>query len=276
MSMTRRAFPDPTLHPRLYNRGARAVGTKLEYFLTDFLELKDWTQFADFMAFGKEVRTWFEKRTSWQLILSGHCSSDITCKDDHGRQVLNLWRITTDNLDSIPQGLGKLLTGQTSKAKLFGNDFGWLLNDVAIEHHFITTSEGRYSALPRILSLGGKYQSYVPVYVYVEYWVPYGQEIAFIVDFTLGPKGDNFKLFNEPWQFVANLRAISGRVNTYSQYWMRMVPPDVDNDTLAQQLRAEIEHAGWHRKAYRPQRVDLITPSDYDPLKMPRKRSSTR
>jgi hypothetical protein len=269
--------PTALARPLLYNRTPTVNNAVLEYFLTDFIQLNDWNDLDAFMVEGRTLRNWFERRTGWQLVLSGYCSSDNVCRDDHGRQILNLWRIASNSLDSIPKGLSRLLTDESSKGKIAGAGFSRLLDLFQVEHHFITRSDGALASTPTVwpeLRMPG----YVPAFVYVEYWTTYeagGADYSFTSDFTGDadrdpPEPSNLPIFPAPWQFVANVRAISGRVNTYSQYWLRMIPEDADHSIVTQMIRREVMHAAWYRQRYRPLRVDLLTPTDYDPTQYPR------
>jgi hypothetical protein len=271
--VSRAKLPPATDHPGLYHRAPKLTFTKFEYYLTDFIKLASWRRLDTFMKMGGEVRDWFEKSTGWELVLSGRCESDDTCQDRHGQQILNLWRIRSNNLDSIPQGLGQLfdISNPNSTAKTEGAIFSQLLDLFRIEHHFITRSYGGLSMPPQVrpqLQLPG----YVPAFVYVEFWTEYtpeGSDYSFTADLfgdtnRQPVQPSNLLGFAAPWQFIANLRAISGRVNTFSQYWLRMVPVGVDYATLSKLIREEIRQAGWYQPHYRPMRVDLLIPSTYD------------
>jgi len=263
--------PDPRTRGALYNRNPPVVTTKLQYFLTDFITLRDWQQLPDFMAKGVAVRSWFEEQTGWRLVLSGHCVGDEVCADDHGRQILNLWRIETDNLDMVGKGLRRLGAWRTDQEFDTGNIFGALLDLVEKENHFITMADQRRCLDPKIVSVLVP-DGWTFVFVYVEYWAPYGMEHKLSTSFGNPGEKDNIVEFQAPWQFIANVRALSGRVNTFSQYWLRPVPVGFDRDDLRQTVQREIKRAGWHRQKFRPMRVDVLTPTTYDPTTFPRDR----
>jgi hypothetical protein len=266
-------LPDPTTHGALYNRKPPVVSRKLQYFLTDFIRLRDWRKLDAFIRKGTAVRSWFEARTSWRLVLSGSCVGDGVCVDDHGRQVLNVWSVQRDDLDLIPLGLRRLMHWKTEAQLAAGNVFGELLDLVEAENHFITTAEMRRALPPRLdprlVRPGWTY-----VYVYVEYWAPYGTELSLGDAFSEASSPGNIAEFDAPWQFIANVRALSGRVNTFCQYWLRPVPIGFDVPQMTQTVQREITRAGWHRTKYRPMRVDLLTPTGYDPLTLPREGAS--
>jgi hypothetical protein len=221
-----------------------------EFFLTDFIRLlrpKD--DLEEFMEKGLKIRPFFEERTKWQLLLSGYSHSD--------RQILNVWRLD-DSLDSIPFGLRDLATDPKKSTAFFD-----LLDLFDRESHFITHSAGTNSLKPKT----GDEQTFH--YVYVEYVIQYGKMNQFLNTFKVG-----LDTFAPPWQYIANVRAISGRVNTISQYWLRRAPKNADPESVSRDVRTELETARWeqpsHAEEFRRQRVDLLIPTAYDPLKAPR------
>jgi hypothetical protein len=222
-----------------------------EYFLTDFIHLTDpKDDLKSFMTQGLGVRPFFEDRTGWDLVLSGRTLTNT--------QILNFWRLP-NTLDAVPKGLMNLAKDPNKSVAFFK-----LLDLFDREYHFITHSIGKNSLLPKVAKNTTFY------FVYVEYWLQYGKLSQFLTDFRVG-----LDSFAPPWQYIANVRAISGRVNTVCQYWLRRAPADADPVDVQREVRREIEEARWEgsaeEKDYRRQRVDLLIPTLFDPTTTPRK-----
>jgi hypothetical protein len=214
-----------------------------EFFLTDVIRLRKSTRPAAFMKQGLLVRPWFEERTRWRLALSGR-------RVDDGK-VLNVWQVNHrpgSGLDQIPDGLQQLGT-DVQKPTLFGD----LLDMVKEENHFITYSIGTRFVPPRAATREGHY------FIHAEYWLPYDGLYSYLRDFAV-----DLDDFAPPWQYVANLRAISGRVNTITQLWLVEDRGGRGPTAVQKQVRADIRKATWNRKRYRQVRVDLLVPTTYD------------
>jgi hypothetical protein len=240
--------------PKDYNRAPTDISQidTFEFFLTDAITLNAGVAPQDFEQKGLALRAWFEGRTGWSLVMSGVRLDDAV--------VMNLWKINPAgkraDLNALSTGLGRLR--QDPETPL---GYGRLLELFAEENHFVAYSRQWAMDLPH--PLDGKDFCFA----YTEYLTRYDNPEQFENDIGVGL--DSFPAL---WQFVANVRALSGRVNTVAQYWLVPIDKGADRGKVQAQIRQDAPRSRWGAKAdeYRPLRVDLLVPTLYDPSRTPR------